>query len=56
MWIDAFIEHLKKEVPAKSKKEEEYLSQIWKSEDYPFDQELFDKLMEEDRKRKEEEK
>jgi len=37
MRIDAFISLLKSEVPAKSKKEEEYLSQVWKGEDYPFD-------------------
>jgi len=53
MRIDAFIEMIKTEVPPKSKKEEEYLSQIWKSEDYVFDKELYERLMEEDKKRKE---
>ena len=54
--IDALIEKFKKEVPEKSKKEKEFESQIWKAEDFIFDQALYDKIMDEDKKRKEEEK
>ena len=53
--IDDLIKKFKQEVPPKSKKELEFLEGVWKAEDFPFDQELFDRLMEEDKKRKLEE-
>jgi len=53
--IDELIAKFKEEVPPKSKKEIEFLEGVWKAEDFPFDKELYEKLMEEDRKRKEEE-
>ena len=40
---------MKSEVPQRSKKEEEFLSEVWKAEDFPFDAELFKWMEEEDK-------
>lgn len=48
--INDFLEKIKAEVPPKSKKELEFLEGIWKEEDFPFDQNLFNELIEQDKK------
>jgi len=48
--INDFLEKIKAEVPPKSKKELEFLEGIWREEDFPFDQNLFNELIEQDKK------
>lgn len=47
--ITDFLAKLKAEVPPKSKKELEFLEGIWREEDFPFDQNLFNELIEQDK-------
>ena len=48
--INDFLEKIKAEVPPKSKKELEFLEGIWREEDFPFDQNLYNELIEQDKK------
>lgn len=48
--INDFLQKIKAEVPPKSKKELEFLEGIWREEDFPFDQNLFNELIEQDKK------
>jgi hypothetical protein len=53
--INDFLAKIKAEVPPKARKEQEFIDGIWREEDFPFDQALYNELMEQDKKRKEEE-